>query len=200
VRSEIAAIVPPGERFAARDGAMRILVIGGSQGAVKLNRTVPAALARAAKALALKIRHQAGERWIDSARQSYAEAHVQAEVVPFIDDMAAAYAWADIVVCRAGALTISELTAAGVGSILVPFPAAVDDHQTRNARFLVEAGAALLIPESELNAQRLSDELLRICADRSEPLRMASRARALATPHAAHELARACLRSMRSAA
>src|SRR6185503_3955799 len=123
----------------------------------------------------VEVRHQSGERWAESARKSYADARVRADVRPFIEDMAEAYAWADLVICRAGALTISELTAAGVGSILVPFPAAVDDHQTRNARFLVEAGAALLIPESELNAQRLSDELLRICADRSEPLRMASR-------------------------
>ena len=200
VRADIAALPAPAERFASRTGAIRLLVIGGSQGAVKLNRTVPEAIAHLAGKTDLVVRHQAGERWIDMARESYAHAKVDADVVPFIGDMAQAYAWADLVVCRAGALTISELTAAGVGSILVPFPAAVDDHQTRNARFLVEAGAALLIPESELSAERLARELETLCANRAGLLMMGARARALAKPDAAMELAAACRRFLPEAA
>ena len=200
VRQEIFAVPSPAARFAQRSGAIRILVIGGSLGAMKLNAVVPFAIARLAGTLNVDVRHQAGERWIDSARKSYADANVRADVKPFIEDMAEAYAWADLVICRAGALTISELAAAGVASILVPFPAAVDDHQTHNAQYLVQEGAAVLIHDREITAERLAEELQRLCAGRGKLLAMAERARLLARPHAAEELAESCLKFARSAA
>src|SRR6201996_1540578 len=197
VRQDIVAIAPPAARFADRTGAIRILVIGGSQGATRLQSVVPVALARlkqtATEIPPIDVRHQAGERWIDAGRQSYASAGVRADVRPFIEDMAEAYSWADLVICRSGALTVSELAAAGVGAILVPFPAAVDDHQTHNAQYLVKEGAAVLIADRDLTAERLCDELQRLCAGRDKLLSMAQRARKLAMPQAADELARTCL-------
>jgi UDP-N-acetylglucosamine--N-acetylmuramyl-(pentapeptide) pyrophosphoryl-undecaprenol N-acetylglucosamine transferase len=200
VRQEIFAVPSPAARFAQRSGPIRVLVVGGSLGAMKLNAVVPFAIARLSGSITLDVRHQAGEKWVDSARKSYAEANVRADVRPFIDDMAEAYAWADLVICRAGALTISELAAAGVAAILVPFPAAVDDHQTHNARYLVSEGAAILIPDRELTAERLADELQKLCAGRGKLLAMADRARLLARPRAAEELAESCLKYARSAA
>ena len=198
VRQDISAIAPPAVRFADRTGAIRILVIGGSQGATRLNAVVPQALARLKQLAppdipAIDVRHQAGERWIEAGRQSYATAGVRADVRPFIEDMAEAYSWADLVICRSGALTVSELAAAGVGAVLVPFPAAVDDHQTHNAQYLVKEGAAVLIADRDLTAERLCDELQRLCAGRGKLLAMAERARRLAMPQAAEELAGACL-------
>ncbi|MBS0421928.1 MAG: undecaprenyldiphospho-muramoylpentapeptide beta-N-acetylglucosaminyltransferase [Proteobacteria bacterium] len=196
VRQDISAIDPPAVRFADRTGAIRVLVIGGSLGATRLNAVVPRALARLkqlAQMPAIDVRHQAGERWIDAGRQSYASAGVRADVRPFIEDMAEAYAWADLVICRSGALTVSELAAAGVGAVLVPFPAAVDDHQTHNAQYLVKEGAAVLIADRDLTAERLADELQSLCAGRSKLLAMAERARQLATPQAAEDLAKSCL-------
>ena len=137
--------------------------------------------------------HQCGKRGIDEARRAYAEAGVAVDVVPFIDDMAAAYGEADLAVCRAGALTLAELTAAGLGALLVPFPYAVDDHQTRNAEALVVAGAAELIKESELDVQQLAQRLTALLADRPGLVAMASAARALAKPDAAQAIANACL-------
>jgi len=200
VRPEIFAVPPPAERFGKRTGAIRLLVIGGSLGAMRLNAVVPFALARLGEGIRVDVRHQAGERWVEAARKSYAEANVRADVQPFIEDMAEAYAWADLVICRAGALTISELAAAGVGAILVPYPAAVDDHQTHNARYLVSEGAAVLIPDRELTAERLAEELQRLCAGRGRLLAMADRARLLARPRAAEDLAESCLRYVRNAA
>jgi UDP-N-acetylglucosamine--N-acetylmuramyl-(pentapeptide) pyrophosphoryl-undecaprenol N-acetylglucosamine transferase len=200
VRADISAIPPPATRFAARTGAIRLLVLGGSQGATRLNAVVPFALARLPEGITIEARHQAGERWLEPARQNYASAGVRASVVPFIEDMAQAYAWADLVICRAGALTVSELAAAGVGAILVPFPAAVDDHQSANAAYLVREGAAVLIAERELSAERLAAELARLCAGRGKLLAMAERARLLARPRAAEELAQACLKFARCAA
>jgi UDP-N-acetylglucosamine--N-acetylmuramyl-(pentapeptide) pyrophosphoryl-undecaprenol N-acetylglucosamine transferase len=200
VRADISAVPPPATRFAARTGAIRLLVLGGSQGATRLNAVVPFALARLPEGVTIEARHQAGERWLDPARQNYASAGVRASVVPFIDDMAQAYAWADLVICRAGALTVSELAAAGVGAILVPFPAAVDDHQSANAAYLVREGAAVLIAERDLSAERLAAELGRLCAGRGKLLAMAERARLLARPRAAEELAQACLKFARCAA
>jgi len=198
VRQDISAIAPPAVRFADRTGPIRVLVIGGSLGAMRLNAMVPQALARLkqlapAQIPAIDVRHQAGERWIESGRQSYANAGVRADVRPFIEDMAEAYSWADLVICRSGALTVSELAAAGVGAVLVPFPAAVDDHQTHNAQYLVKEGAAVLIADRELTAERLCDELQRLCAGRGKLLAMAERARLLAKPEAAAELAKSCL-------
>jgi UDP-N-acetylglucosamine--N-acetylmuramyl-(pentapeptide) pyrophosphoryl-undecaprenol N-acetylglucosamine transferase len=194
VRADIVAIRPPAARFGERAGAIHLLVIGGSQGAARLNAVLPQALARLGADVALEVRHQAGPRWLEAAQRAYADAGVRAEVSAFIDDMAAAYAWADLVICRAGALTVSELAAAGVGAILVPFAAAVDDHQSANARYLVGAGAAVVIAERELTAERLAAELRRLCADRATLLAMAQRARALARPEATQALADTCLR------
>ena len=200
VRADISALAPPAVRFAGRTGPVRILVIGGSQGATRLNAVVPFALKRLSAWLAFDVRHQAGERWIDAGRASYAQAGVRADVRPFIEDMSEAYGWADLVICRAGALTVSELAAVGVGAILVPFPGAVDDHQACNAQYLVRAGAAVLIPDRELTAERLATELQRLCAGRGTLLAMAERARLLAKPRAADELAASCLELARRAA
>jgi UDP-N-acetylglucosamine--N-acetylmuramyl-(pentapeptide) pyrophosphoryl-undecaprenol N-acetylglucosamine transferase len=199
VRREIAALPKPAERLGGRGGAVRLLIIGGSQGAVRLNTVVPEALSRVA-GIRFDVRHQAGERWAEACRDSYAGAGVAAQVSAFIDDMAEAYAWADLVICRAGALTVSELAAAGLGAVLVPFPAAVDDHQTFNARHLVREGAAVLIADRELSAERLAGELERLCADRARLLSMAEHARALARPDATERLASACLALSRRAA
>jgi UDP-N-acetylglucosamine--N-acetylmuramyl-(pentapeptide) pyrophosphoryl-undecaprenol N-acetylglucosamine transferase len=194
VRAEILAQDPPAMRFARREGALRLLVVGGSLGASRLNAVVPFAVAHVLKAgVALHVRHQAGERGIDAARAAYAEAKVEADVSPFIDDMARAYADADLVICRAGALTISELAAVGVASVLVPYPAAVDDHQTFNAQFLVREGAAVLIADRDLTADRLAATLRELCAGRGKLLAMAERARLVARPRAAEDLAAACL-------
>ena len=200
VRREIASLAPPRERLAGRTAPVRVLVIGGSQGAVRLNTVVPFALARAAATCRLEVRHQAGERWLAACRQSYVEAGIKADVQPFITDMAEAYAWADLVICRAGALTVSELAAAGLGAVLVPFPAAVDDHQTHNARLLVRQGAAVLMPERELTAERLAAELERLCAERGRLLEMGERARELARPDATERLAESCLKYLGRAA
>ena len=201
VRRDISALRPPIERFSGREGAVRLLVVGGSQGAVRLNTVVPYALARLSGLIRFDVRHQAGERWIEAGRQSYADAGVRADVRPFIEDMAEAYGWADLVICRSGALTVSELAAAGVGAILVPFPAAVDDHQTHNARFLVREEAAVVIADRDLTAERLGAELERLCAaSRQKLLAMAERARRLARPDATEELATSCLTLARSAA
>ena len=200
VRADISAVPPPAERFAGRGGPVRILVIGGSQGATRLNAVVPFALKRVAGSLAFDVRHQAGERWIDAGRASYAQAGVRADVRPFIEDMSEAYGWADLVICRAGALTVSELAAVGVAAILVPFPGSVDDHQAYNAQYLVREGAAVVIPDRELTAERLAAELQRLCAGRGKLLAMAERARLLAKPRAADELAASCLELARRAA
>jgi UDP-N-acetylglucosamine--N-acetylmuramyl-(pentapeptide) pyrophosphoryl-undecaprenol N-acetylglucosamine transferase len=200
VRTEIAAIPPPAERFAQRSGAIRILVIGGSLGAARLNSVLPYALARLAGRINVDVRHQSGERWIDVARRDYAAAGVKAQVSAFIEDMAESYAWADLVVCRAGALTVSELACAGVGAILVPYPAAVDDHQTHNARLPVAEGAAVLIADRDLTAERLAAELTTLCGGRGKLIAMAERARLLAHTGATSALAAACERYARVAA
>ena len=167
---------------------------------MKLNATVPFAIARLAGSIDLEVRHQAGEKWIDNAKKNYADANVRADVQPFIEDMAEAYAWADLVICRAGALTISELAAAGVGAILVPFPAAVDDHQTHNAQYLVQASAAVLIHDRDVTPERLATELQRLCEGRGKLLAMAERARQLAKPNAAEELFQSAVQHAGSAA
>jgi UDP-N-acetylglucosamine--N-acetylmuramyl-(pentapeptide) pyrophosphoryl-undecaprenol N-acetylglucosamine transferase len=190
VRSEIIAAPPPAERFAGREGRLKLLVIGGSLGAQALNDVVPQALARIPSGLRPDVVHQAGEKQIDALRAAYAAAGVEGDLRPFIDDMASAYGEADVVLCRAGALTISELTAVGVASMLVPFPYAVDDHQTSNARFLSSREAAWLMPQPDLNPEKLAAMLS--CFERAQLLRMAKNARALARPFAADEVADAC--------
>jgi UDP-N-acetylglucosamine--N-acetylmuramyl-(pentapeptide) pyrophosphoryl-undecaprenol N-acetylglucosamine transferase len=191
VRRDIIEVPAPATRFAGRTGPLRILVIGGSQGAARLNAVVPQGLAQLS-GVQFEVRHQAGEKWIDAARANYEKAGVKADVRAFIESMSEAYGWADLVICRSGALTVSELAAAGVGAILVPFPAAVDDHQTKNAHYLTDAGAAVLIPESRLTAEALATEV-RARADRGTLLAMAGKAREKASPKAAEELASACL-------
>jgi UDP-N-acetylglucosamine--N-acetylmuramyl-(pentapeptide) pyrophosphoryl-undecaprenol N-acetylglucosamine transferase len=197
VRREIVELPTPAERFAAREGPVRLLILGGSLGARALNRTVPEALALLPRERRPEVRHQAGEKLYEEALASYRTAGVAAEVKAFEKDMADAYGWADLVICRAGALTVSELAAAGVGAILVPYPHAVDDHQTHNARFLVEAGAAVLMPQHELTAGGLAASLRALFETRQGLLRMAEAARALALPDAAGEVGRACLECLK---
>lgn len=191
VRAEIAALPPPAQRYAAREGRLNVLVVGGSLGAQALNDAVPRALTLLAPQARPRVTHQSGAAQIDALRAAYAVAGLEAELVDFIDDMAARYAAADLVICRAGALTIAELAAAGVASILVPFPHAVDDHQTGNARFLAEAGAAILLPQGELAAEKLAG-LLRDLS-RETLAAMAEQARALAKPDATRAVAEACM-------
>jgi UDP-N-acetylglucosamine--N-acetylmuramyl-(pentapeptide) pyrophosphoryl-undecaprenol N-acetylglucosamine transferase len=189
VRAEIAAIAAPEARFRGRHGPLRVLVVGGSLGAQALNEAMPQALAL------LKERpvvvHQAGEKHIEALRKSYADAGVQGELVAFIDDMARRYAEADLVVCRAGAVTVAELSAGGLASILVPFPYAVDDHQTANARFLAERGAAVLIQQRDVSPEKLAQ--LMVSLDRAKLLDMAKKARALGKPEAAKLVAQRCM-------
>ncbi len=193
LRAEIVALLPPPQRFAARDGKLRLLVLGGSLGAQALNSAVPAALALLAETERPKVLHQAGKRHIEETQRFYKYAQTQGDVVEFIGDMAEAYAWADVVLCRAGALTVSELAAAGVAAILVPYPHAVDDHQTVNAGYLTGAGAALLVQQPQLTAHHLA-ELLKSFSENGIPararlLRMANAARTLAQPDATARVA-----------
>ena len=192
VRAEVAALPPPAQRFAGRDGALRLLVLGGSQGARALNNAVPKALALLSD-VPVDVRHQSGENLRAEAESAYAAAGVTASIEPFIQDMAAAYGWADLVICRAGAMTLAEVCAAGVGALLVPFPLAVDDHQTRNAEYLVERGAARLLPQSDDLAIHLRDALEELLPNRAALLAMAESARAAALPDAAAHVAAICM-------
>lgn len=192
VRSAIAALPIPEERFKNRSGAARLLVIGGSQGARVLNQNVPAAVSLLQRG-AVEVVHQTGVKDAEAVTTLYREQGIEARVTPFIDDMAAAYAWADLALCRSGALTLAELSAAGLGALLVPFAAAVDDHQTENARFLVEQGAALLMAEASATPPALAAALKDLLQDRSRPLAMAKSARALARGDAAQTVADVCL-------
>ncbi len=171
---------------------IRVLVLGGSQGARALNRVVPQALALL-EGEKLAIRHQSGLADRESTENSYTDYRLDAEVRSFLEDMQEAYAWADLVICRAGALTLSELTAAGIGAILIPLPYAVDDHQSANARHLVAAGAAMVVPESDLSAVGLAQLLRDLFADRMRLITMAERARSLARPDATRAVAEQCM-------
>lgn len=201
VRREITALPAPDERFGERKGRLRVLIIGGSQGAARLNTVLPAAFAMIDIAVRPFVLHQAGERHLAQAQELYAKHNVEADVRTFIDDMAEAYGGADLIICRSGALTVSEIAAAGLPAIFVPFAAAVDDHQTRNAEFLVSAGAAVLIPEGDLTPLRLAGEL-RALFDGGRPklVEMASKARALAITDADVRLADACVAAAGGAA
>lgn len=194
VRAAIAALPAPAQRFAGRSGPARLLIIGGSQGARVLNENLPAAVSLLKlRGAPVEVLHQTGARDLDMVQAGYKEHGVEARVAPFIDDMAAAYAWADLAVCRAGALTLAELEAAGLGAVLVPFAAAVDDHQTRNAAFLVEQGAARLLPQSRATPERLASELGELVDDRAAMQAMAEHARAVARTDAAEQVADLCL-------
>ena len=192
VRASIAAIAEPAARYADREGPLRLLVLGGSQGAQSLNSALPEVLRRRGARLAVEVRHQCGAKHFDQARAAYMRANIEADVVPFEDDMARAYAWADLVICRSGALTLAELAAAGLPAILVPFPHAVDDHQTRNAEAMVAAGGARLVVEGDDFVKRLGAAFEEI-GDRAKLLRMAEAARSLAKPDAARRIADICV-------
>ena len=190
VRAAIAAVPAPEARFAGRSGPLRVLVVGGSLGAQALNEALPAALARLPATQRPQVTHQAGAKAIDALRAAYAAVKVNTDCRSFIDDMASEYAQADLVICRAGALTVAELAAVGVGSVLVPYPHAVDDHQTGNARYLADAGAARLWPQGELNAEALADWLAALTRERC--LEMAQAARRMALTDAASKVADVC--------
>lgn len=190
VRPGFIELPAPAQRQ-SHEGVARVLILGGSQGARALNQIVPQALALLDAHQRPQVRHQAG-RTLPIAQQAYAAADVAASVEAFIDDMPAAYAWADLVICRSGASTVAELGAAGCAAVLVPFPAAVDDHQTRNGEYLVEAGAAVLVQERDLTPERLAILLKELLADRPRLLRMADAARSRAWRDATYRIADEC--------
>ena len=192
VRREILNLPESATRAGARQGApLRVLILGGSQGARVLNQRVPAALAALPEWPRLEVWHQAGQG-LEEAQDAYAKCGVEARLDAFVDDMASAYGWADLVICRAGALTIAELAAAGLGAILVPYPYAIDDHQTRNADSFASRGAGVVIPEEEFTAERLTRELTRLLEDRSSLAQFSESARAQALPDATRDLADMC--------
>jgi UDP-N-acetylglucosamine--N-acetylmuramyl-(pentapeptide) pyrophosphoryl-undecaprenol N-acetylglucosamine transferase len=190
VRGNIAGLPDPQTRYAARSGKLNVLVVGGSLGAKALNEALPQALALLPEENRPNIIHQTGKQHFEAVQQLYRQAGVQADIRPFLDDMATCYANADVVICRAGALTVAELAAAGVASILIPFPFAVDDHQTHNARFLSTHGAAILLPQGELTAEKLAQLLREL--NREKLLMMAQQARSVAKPDAAQRVAQVC--------
>jgi len=190
VRAGLAELGEPGARLQSRiDQPMQLLVVGGSLGAATLNRILPQAIACLDRDQRPRVRHQCGDKHLEVCQQNYREAGVDAEVVSFIDDMPQAYSWADLVVCRAGALTIAELTAVGLGSLLVPFPYAVDNHQYHNALFLEQGGAAQILPEAELGAENLALKLQFFQQNRMALVEMAVNARAQFKADAAERLA-----------
>jgi UDP-N-acetylglucosamine--N-acetylmuramyl-(pentapeptide) pyrophosphoryl-undecaprenol N-acetylglucosamine transferase len=193
LRDDIVALAPPAQRFADRSGLLRVLVVGGSLGASALNEALPAALAAIDEPKRPQVVHQAGERHIDALRDAYAKAGVRAECVAFIDDMAARYAWADIVVCRGGALTIAELAAVGLGAIVVPLPGAIADEQTANARFLLDAGAAIVMPQSELLSSANPLAAVLAALTRQHALTLAVNAYRVGRRDAADRVVDACL-------
>jgi len=190
VREELAHMAPPQARYDQRTGPLRVLVVGGSLGAAALNEVVPKAVALLPEAQRPVVTHQAGAKQIDTLRANYAAAQVSAQTLPFIDDMAKAYADADLVICRAGAMTVSEVAAAGVAALFVPFPHAVDDHQTTNAEFLSRQGAALLVQQQELTADGLAKTIASL--SRTQLKDMARLARGLAKPEATRRVAEVC--------
>lgn len=180
----------PAERFAGRSGPLKVLVVGGSLGAKALNDIVPQAVALLPAEVRPQVVHQSGAKQIDALRANYAAAGVQAELTPFIEDTAQAFADADLVICRAGASTVTELAAVGVAAIYVPFPHAVDDHQTTNAHFMVDAGGGWLMPQAALNAQKLAEMLQNM--QRSTLLNVALKAKTMQKIHATREVVAAC--------
>lgn len=193
VRTTIETMVAPEVRFSKRTGVIKILVLGGSLGARKLNTVLPEALALIDAQQRPEIIHQCGQRHQQQCVDAYKKANISAQVKPFIEDMAEAYAWADLVICRAGALTIAEVSAAGVGALLIPFPYAVDDHQTHNASSLVVAGAAKLIAEKSLTTELLADEIKQLSGNREQLLLMAKAARSQSKLGSAKVIADVCL-------
>lgn len=190
IREEFDAVEVPSKRYEKRKGNLSILVVGGSLGAAALNEAVPAALALMDEKSRPHVIHQAGDKHLADLQQRYAQLGVEAEVLPFIDDMPAAYAQADLVICRSGAMTVSEIAACGVASCLIPFPHAIDDHQTANARFLSNEDAAVLLPQSDLNPQDLASMIQNF--NRDDLQAMAERAHGLAKPRATQRVAEVC--------
>ncbi|OXY81157.1 undecaprenyldiphospho-muramoylpentapeptide beta-N-acetylglucosaminyltransferase [Oceanimonas doudoroffii] len=193
VRPDVVALPAPAERIGTGVQPLRLLVVGGSLGAKILNDTLPEALAQVSAPV--QVRHQCGKGNGEAVRAAYAAHGIKAEVSDFISDMAAAYGEADLVVCRAGALTVSEVAAAGLGAIFVPLPHAVDDHQTKNAQALVSEGAALLMPQQALTPAALAQQLEQLAGNRERLRDMAGRARQLAITDAAARVAD-CLRGL----
>ncbi|MGH8147440.1 MAG: undecaprenyldiphospho-muramoylpentapeptide beta-N-acetylglucosaminyltransferase [Rhodanobacteraceae bacterium] len=193
VRAEIAALPTPAARFANRNGKPRLLVLGGSLGARTLNVGLPNALSLIPEDRRPEVLHQCGNAHVEATRSAYSRVDVDARIEPFLADMAAAYAWADLVVCRAGALTLAELAAAGLGAILFPYPYAVDDHQTSNAEGFVAIGAAELVQDRDFDAARFAGRLECLLRDTDKRLAMADAARTLAKPDAAEVIAQRCL-------
>ena len=187
VRADIAALTPPEQRFAGRDGPLSLLVVGGSLGSQVLNQTLPAALAAMTSAQRPRVVHQCGAAHVEATRTAYQAAGVQADVIPFIDDMAARYEAADVVLCRAGAITVSELCVAGVPAILVPLVVKTTAHQRANAEFMASHGAALHLPQTELSAASLVNTLTGL--DRARLLAMARSAQAIGRPNATRTVA-----------
>ncbi|CAB3749963.1 undecaprenyldiphospho-muramoylpentapeptide beta-N-acetylglucosaminyltransferase [Paraburkholderia solisilvae] len=194
IREELARVPAPEARYASRSGPLNVLVVGGSLGAAALNEVVPNALARLADGARPRIVHQAGAKHIEALRANYEAAGIatgaDVQLVPFIDDMTSAYANADLVICRAGAMTVAEIAAVGVAAFFVPFPYAVDDHQTTNAAFLAEHGAARVVQQRDLSAEQLADWLRG--QTRETLLEMAKRSRSLAKPDATEQVAQIC--------
>ncbi len=190
LRANLLQLAVPAERFADRAGPLKVLVVGGSLGAQALNEIVPQAISLIPESERPLVTHQSGQKNVEALLTNYQEAGVDATVIPFIDDMAKAYDQADIVICRSGAMTVAELAACGVASYLVPFPYAVDDHQTSNAQFLSRSGAAILMPQSELSPRRLADWLQSI--NRDKLLEMSNQALKMAKPFATVRVAEVC--------
>lgn len=197
IRRDIVQVEEPAERYARHQGRIRLFVLGGSLGAMVFNETLPKALAMMPDAIRPDVRHQTGKRKLEQTRQHYTAVGVEAELLPFIDDMAAEYAWADLVLCRAGALTVSELAAAGVPALLVPYPHAVDDHQSANGHYLSDTGAAELLSQSTLTAESLAGRLKVYCESpergRQRLIEMAQKAKKLAKPEATQRVVEICL-------
>ncbi len=193
VRADIVQLPAPEQRAVGNRGALRLLVVGGSLGAKPINDLLPAVLAAMPADRRPSVRHQSGRQHLEAVQATYQQLGVAVEVSAFIDDMPATYAWADLVLCRAGALTVAEIAAAGVASILVPLPHAIDDHQTANARWLADNGAAELLPQAEMTQERLAALLQTFDGDRPRLLAMANAARAVAKTDAADQVAQTCL-------
>lgn len=190
LRAEMSLVNSPAERYQSRSGVLNILVVGGSLGAAVLNSTIPEAISLMPKENRPQITHQSGEKHLEALNKTYAGLGVTANVLPFIEDMKNAYVEADLVICRAGAMTVAELAAVGVASYLVPFPHAVDDHQTSNAKFLADVGAAVLVPQQSFNPEKLANYLSQI--NREELQKMAEQALTLAKPMATKDVAQIC--------
>jgi UDP-N-acetylglucosamine--N-acetylmuramyl-(pentapeptide) pyrophosphoryl-undecaprenol N-acetylglucosamine transferase len=197
VRNDIVNLPKPDERFAKRNSKVfKVLILGGSLGAKKINEVIPDTLFNLADEYQFEVKHQCGERHIDATKDIYKDHNINVELMPFINNMAEAYAWADIVICRAGALTIAELAATGIASILIPFPYAVDDHQTENAKYLSDDGAAILIQEAQFNFEKLKVLLLKLCHAPEQLMQMAVKARSLAKPQATDDVAKLCVEAI----